>query len=82
MVEKGRKSFLINLALYVIFNVSVTIINLIYSPDQLWFYCPIIIWGISGLLPHYLFGVRWIEKRIKEEQQRIEQKAKSWESAS
>jgi|WetSurMetagenome_2_1015567.scaffolds.fasta_scaffold176986_2 two-component system, LytTR family, sensor kinase len=43
---KRIKAFYEHLFVYIVIVSGVTIINFLDSPDDLWFYYPIIIWGI------------------------------------
>ncbi|WP_338250402.1 2TM domain-containing protein [Pyrodictium abyssi] len=63
MKEDARKSFIVHLAVYILVNIMLAIVNLVYTPETIWFHYPLIGWGI-GVTMHYLFGVRWIEKEI------------------
>jgi len=67
------RSFYRNLLTYLLINVVIVIINLVTSPNRLWFYWVTIFWGI-GLLFHAmsvflgkgrLLGKEWEEKQIK-----------------
>jgi len=74
-----KNNFYLNLSMkipvkvYVIVNVVSVIINLVTSPGVLWFYWPILGWGI-GLFFHgmsvFVFskfpGKQWEERKIKE----------------
>lgn len=67
------KAFYIHLFIYAIVNAGLFLINILTSPDQLWFYFPLLGWGI-GLVVHGLsvFGIggmlgpEWEQKKIKE----------------
>jgi hypothetical protein len=67
------KGFYIHLGVYVIINAALFAINMITNPDALWFYWPMIGWGI-GLAIHLfaflaegrLFGPEWEKKKIRE----------------
>lgn len=67
------KGFYGHLASYLLVNTFLFILNIMTSPDHLWFYWPLLGWGI-GLAIHgmkvfdYLpfFGKNWEEKKIKE----------------
>ena len=71
---EGIRGLYTNLINYVIVNVILIIINLITSPEKLWFYWVSIFWGIAILLQaaHVfvgkgkLLGKEWEEKKIKE----------------
>ena len=62
---KGKRGFLAHLVVYVLVNAMLIATNFIYSPETIWFFYPLIAWGI-GISMHYLFGVRWKEKELKE----------------
>ena len=63
------KGFYGNLTAYIVVNVFLMIINLLTSPEHLWFYWPMLGWGI-GILAHAVsvFGIgkEWEERKIKE----------------
>jgi len=65
------KGFYFHLVTYVIINAVLIIINLLTSPEYLWFIWPIVGWGV-GLLIHAftvfsnLWGKSWEERKIKE----------------
>lgn len=71
-VEK-IKGFYGNLVSFIVVNIFLLIINLIYSPEHLWFFWPLIWWGL-GVVIHGLkvfdafpvFAKNWQEKKIKE----------------
>ena len=66
---KELKGFYGNLISYCIVIPFLVIINLLTSPRQLWFYWPMLGWGI-GLLAHgmnvFAIGRNWEEKKIQE----------------
>lgn len=66
---KELKSFYGNLISYCIIIPFLIILNLITSPRNLWFYWPMLGWGI-GLLAHgasvFAIGKGWEEKKIRE----------------
>lgn len=67
------KGFYGNLTAYIIINIGFLIVNLLTSPNQLWFYWPMIGWGI-GVVIHGMkvfnympfLGKDWEEQKIKE----------------
>lgn len=77
--EKAKKrveeirSFYSHLFVYLAVNMGLFLLNIITSPRHLWFYWPLIGWGI-GLSIHglsvfgtqRLLGKDWEEKKIKE----------------
>jgi hypothetical protein len=46
-----RRGFLIHLAAYTVVNAGLVAINLVTTPDRLWFYWPLAGWGV-GILAH------------------------------
>jgi len=62
---KEKSGFPAHLVVYLLINAMLIAINFIYSPKAIWFFYPLIGWGI-GISLHYLFGVRWKEKELKE----------------
>lgn len=71
---KDVKEFYSHLIVYVVINLMLFIINLVFTRGIWWFWFPLIFWGI-GLLFHFLgifvfgnkvFGKKWEEKKIKE----------------
>ncbi|MEM2429219.1 MAG: 2TM domain-containing protein [Nitrososphaerales archaeon] len=70
-----ERSFFRYLVVYVLVNVMLIIINLVYSPKVIWFFYPLIGWGI-GISMHYLFGVCWLEKGLKEREAKAEYRAR------
>ena len=73
--EEEKRGFLAHLVVYVLVNAMLIAINFIYSPEAIWFFYPLIGWGI-GISMHYLFGVRWLEKELKEREAKAEYRAR------
>jgi len=73
--EEEKRVFLIHLVVYVLVNAMLIAINFIYSPEAIWFFYPLIGWGI-GITIHYLSGVRWIQKELEEKEAKAEYKAR------
>ncbi len=74
--EEEKRGFLHHLCAYICFNTIFTLINLLYARDIIWFFWPIIIWGIMGIIPHYLYSIRWIKRDIKNREILAEMRAK------
>ncbi|MBP6587362.1 MAG: 2TM domain-containing protein [Flavobacterium sp.] len=80
------KGFYGNLIAYVVVNIGLMVLNLLTSPGYLWFFWPMLGWGI-GVLFHGMkvfnympfFGKDWEEKKIKEFMDKEEQSKKTWE---
>jgi len=66
---KEIKSFYANLISYCIVIPFLVIFNLITSPNHLWFYLPMLGWGI-GIIAHgmtvFAIGKNWEDRKIKE----------------
>ncbi len=84
-VEEIR-GFYGNLISYIVVNCFLIVINLTTSPNHLWFYWPLLWWGV-GVVFHGLkvfnympfFGRGWEEQKIKEFMEKEEQSKKKWE---
>ena len=77
--EKARKKvemikwFYIDIGLYVVINLSLFLLNILTTPDNLWFYWVMLAWGI-GLAVHAVvvygfsnvLGDEWEERKIRE----------------
>ena len=67
------KGFYGNLIAYIVVNIGLVVVNLLTSPKHLWFYWPLLWWGI-GVIFHGLkvfnyisfLGKDWEETKIKE----------------
>ncbi|HLC27313.1 MAG TPA: 2TM domain-containing protein [bacterium] len=67
------EGFYVHLAVYVLVNAFLLVINLVASPNSLWFYWPLLGWGI-GIVAHAasvfgsgrFWGRDWEERKIKE----------------
>jgi len=75
VTEEEKRGFSVHLIVYVLVNAMLIVIDLIYAPEDFWFFYPLIGWGI-GISMHYLFGVRWIEKGLKEREAKAEYRVK------
>ena len=73
--EEEKRGFLIHLVVYTLVNAMLITINVLYSPEAVWFFYPLIGWGI-GLSIHYLFGVHWLEKTLEEREAKAEYRAR------
>jgi uncharacterized membrane protein len=69
----AMKGFYIHLFFYVTVNMVLFLINMVTSSKHLWFFWPLLGWGI-GILAHAFsvwglvgwFGREWEERKIKE----------------
>ncbi len=73
-LEWARRGFTVHEATYAIANICLILINLLVVPDYIWFYFPLLFWGL-GLLMHYVFGLRQAGRVIAERQAQIERHA-------
>ncbi|TDE02390.1 2TM domain-containing protein [Flavobacterium hiemivividum] len=81
------KGFYGNLIAYIIVNIGLLALNLVTSPNHLWFYWPMLGWGI-GVIIHgmkvfnYMPFLRkdWEEQKIKEfmEKEKENQRKDNW----
>ena len=70
---EALKGLYIHLAVYVVVNLMLFSINMIAAPDSLWFFWPLLGWGV-GLFVHALtvftsgpgFSADWEERKIRE----------------
>lgn len=84
-VEK-IKGFYGNLASYIFVNIVLVIVNISTSPNHLWFYWPLMWWGL-GVLFHGLkvfevlpsFGKDWEERKIKELMDKEKENNNKWQ---
>jgi len=74
--EEEKRGFFVHLVVYVLVNVMLIAINFIYSPEYIWFFYPLICWGI-GIAMHYLFGVHWIQKELTAKEAKADYKARA-----
>lgn len=80
------KGFYGNLISYIVVNLGFLAINLLTSPKHLWFYWPMLGWGI-GVLFHGMkvfdcmpfLGKDWEEQKIKEFMEKEKRKNENWE---
>ncbi len=73
--EDEKRGFSVHLVVYVLVNAMLIAINLIESPEDIWFFYPLLGWGI-GITAHYLNAVRWIEKILKGREAEAEYRAR------
>jgi hypothetical protein len=79
------KGFYGNLTSYILINLGFLIVNLITSPDHLWFFWPLIGWGV-GVIIHGMkvfnympfIGKDWEQKKIKEFMDKEKERKEDW----
>jgi hypothetical protein len=79
------KGFYGSLTAYIVVNLGLLVLNLITSPGYLWFFWPLIGWGI-GVAIHGMkvfnclpfFNKDWEEQKIKEFMEKEEQSKNIW----
>ncbi len=80
------KGFYGNLGSYIVVNIGLMILNLVTTPEHLWFYWPMIGWGI-GVVFHGMkvfnyfpfFGKEWEEKKLKQLLEEEKRKNEYWQ---
>ena len=67
------KGFYTHLIVYIVINLMLYTINRLTSPDSLWFFWPLMGWGIAVVLhslavfsPNLGLGADWEQRKIKE----------------
>jgi len=68
----GDTGFFFHFSAYVLVNLILIAVNLIFTPDKLWFYWPLLGWGV-GIAAHAasvfgtgrFLGKEWEERKIK-----------------
>jgi 2TM domain-containing protein len=68
------RGVLIHATITVLVAVALIVVNVVVAPQFPWSPFPVVGMGI-GLLVHYLFGLRWLERSIATHQKTIEQHA-------
>jgi hypothetical protein len=70
---EALRGFYTHLGVYVLVNIVLFLINIVTSPDSLWFFWPLLGWGIAIVVHAFsvfgsgrLFGADWEEKKIRE----------------
>ena len=74
-IEEERRGFFIHLIVYALINAGLITLNLLVVPKVIWFFWPLLGWGI-GITAHYLNGVRWIERELKKKEAIAESQAR------
>ena len=67
------RKFYTHLGVYVLVNLSLFLRNILISPDNLWFYWPLLGWGIAVVIHALsvfgaggLLGANWEKRKIQE----------------
>ncbi len=79
------KGFYGNLIAYVVVNMGLLVVNLLTSPEHLWFFWPMLGWGI-GVAIHGMkvfdclpfLGKEWEEQKIKEFMEKEKENRTTW----
>lgn len=79
------KGFYGNLIAYVVVNLGLMVLNLVTSPNHLWFFWPMLGWGI-GVVFHGLkvfnyspfFNKDWEERKIREYMDKENESKNKW----
>lgn len=80
------KGFYGNLIAYVVVNIGLMVLNLVTSPNHLWFFWPMLGWGI-GVVFHGLkvfsyspfFNKEWEERKIREYMDKENESKNKWD---
>lgn len=77
-VREQRRGFTAHATVYAVVMSVMIVINVVLiattDADFLWFPFPLVGWGL-GLLNHYLWGVRWVDRGIRTRQATITRRA-------
>ncbi|MEM5828014.1 MAG: 2TM domain-containing protein [Candidatus Aenigmatarchaeota archaeon] len=73
-IEKEKQGFEYHAISYITVNIFLILFNLYFTPQYIWFYYPLIFWGI-GLIFHYIGVARAINSVIELER-KAEEKLK------
>lgn len=79
------KGFYGNLTAYIVVNIGLLVLNLLTSPQYLWFFWPLLGWGI-GVAIHGMIvfnympflGKDWEEQKIKEFMEKEKDQKSKW----
>ncbi len=67
--------------MYAIVNALLIFVNLYFVPTVLWFFFPLIGWGI-GVVLHYLGAIRFASSNLEKKEAEAEYRAKKYHSGS
>lgn len=76
VAEEEKRGFIIHLAVYLLFNPVLIVIDLVYFQEVNWFFYPLIFWGI-GITKHYLNAVRRIDKELNKREETAEYRVRA-----
>lgn len=79
------KGFYHHLITYIVLNIFFLVFNLVTSPKELWFYWPLLWWGL-GVISHGtrvfgyypFFSKDWEERKIKDLMDKENRNKQSW----
>ena len=82
------KGFYVHLFIYIVVNIGLILLDVLTSPYNLWFYWPLLGWGI-GIVAHAtsVFGIKgilgkdWEERKIKEIMEKDKEREKKGKEA-
>ena len=74
-LEDARRGFLAHLIAYILVNIMLIVINVVYTPEVVWFFFPLIGWGI-GLAFHYMGATYWLRKELLDKEAKAEYRAR------
>ena len=71
-LREAKRGFIAHLTAYIAVNTALTIFNLLATSEDIWFYYPLIFWGI-GLAFHFVFSrPKFVLEWLQEEEAKIE----------
>jgi hypothetical protein len=74
-LEDARRGFIAHLIAYILVNIMLIVINAVYTPGVVWFFFPLIGWGI-GLGFHYMGATYWLRKELLDKEAKAEYRAR------
>jgi hypothetical protein len=69
-ISAAKRTLVTHVTFFVMVNVILTVINLLFTPDVYWFPFPVLIWG-TALAVHFL-DVRWKGQTLMEREAKAE----------
>ena len=74
--QEERSGFMVHLIVYILVNTMLVILNFVYVPTEIWFFWPLLGWGI-GLVLHYIFAIKQIDAELEEKEAKAEYYARN-----
>ncbi|MEM3448648.1 MAG: 2TM domain-containing protein [Nitrososphaerota archaeon] len=74
-MEDAKRGFIAHLITYILVNAMLVVINLVYTREVIWFFFPLIGWGI-GLIFHYIGATYWLRRELLDKEAKAEYRAR------